>query len=73
MGVLIRLLIAAVTGRMDLAVAGLFGVGKSRAAAVVVIGMLIINPQTKIMVICKENSAARSFLQLIEGLEPPIQ
>ena len=35
----------------------------------VVIGM-IINPQTKILVICKENSAARSFLQLIESLEP---
>ena len=43
-GVLIALLMAAATGRMDLAVAGLFGAGKSRAAAVAVIGTLIINP-----------------------------
>ena len=70
-GVLIALILAAATGRMDLAVAGLFGAGKSRAAAVVVIGTLIINPQAKILVVCKENSAARSFLQLIESLEPP--
>ena len=60
-GVLIALLMAAATGRMDPAVAGLFGAGKSRAAAVVVIGTLV----------CKENSAARSFLQLIESLCPP--
>ena len=71
LGVLIALLVAAATGRMDLAVAGLFGAGRSRAAAVVVVGTLIINPRAKMMVICKENSAARSFLQLIESLDPP--
>ena len=54
-GVLIALLLAAATGRMDLAVAGLFGAGKSRAAAGAVIGTLIINPQAKILVVCKEN------------------
>ena len=36
--------IAAVTGRMDLGVARLFGAGKSRAAAVMLVGMLIANP-----------------------------
>ena len=34
-----------------------------------VIGTLLINPQAKILVVCKENSL-RSFLQLIESLEP---
>ena len=32
---------AGLTGRMDLCVAGLFGAGKSRAAAVMLVGMLI--------------------------------
>ena len=73
LGVLISLLLAAATGRLDLAIAGLFGAGKSRAAAVVLIAMPIVNPQVKLMVICKENSAARSFVQLIEGFKPPEQ
>ena len=34
---------AGLTGRMDLCVAGLFGVGKSRAAAVMMVGMLKAN------------------------------
>ena len=73
LGVLISLLLAAATGRLDLAIAGLFGAGKSRAAAVVLIAMPIVNPQVKLMVICKENSAARSFVQLIESLKQPEQ
>ena len=68
---LISLLLAAATGRLDLAIAGLFGAGKSRAAAVVLIAMLIVNPQVKLMVICQENSAARAFVQRIESLKPP--
>ena len=59
-GVLIALLMAVATDRLDLAVAGLFGASKSRAAAVAVIGTLIINPQAKILVVCKENSDRKS-------------
>ena len=58
------MLMAACTGRLDLSIAGLFGAGKSRAAAVLLIGMLIVNPDVKVLVICKENSAARFFVQL---------
>ena len=62
---------AALTGRMDLCVAGLFGAGKSRAAAVMLVGMLIANPDARILVVCKENAAWRSFLQLVDSLRPP--
>ena len=51
-------------GQIDLCVAGLFGAGKSRAAAVMLVGMLISCPSAKVLVVCKENAAARSFLQL---------
>ena len=63
--------LARLTGRIDLCVAGLFGAGKSRAAAVMLVGMLIATPSAKVLVVCKENSAARSFLQLVESLKPP--
>ena len=56
---------------MDLCVAGLFAAGKSSAAAVMLVGMLIANPHAKILVVRKENAAARSFLQLIDSLRPP--
>ena len=52
------MLMAACTGRLDLSIAGLFGAGKSRAAPVLLVGMLIVNPDVKVLVICKENSAA---------------
>ena len=65
------MLMAAYTGRLDLSIAGLFGAGKSRAAAVLLVGMLIVNPDVKVLVICKENSAARSFVQLLLSTSPP--
>ena len=45
--------------------------GKSRAAAVLLIGMLIVNSDVKVLVICKENNAARSFVQLLLSTSPP--
>ena len=33
--------------------------------------MLIVNPDVKVLVICKENSAARSFVQLLLSTSPP--
>ena len=45
--------------------------GKSRAAAVMMVGMLIASPSAKVLVVCKENAAARSFLQFVESLQPP--
>ena len=57
--------ILALTGHMDLDGIGLFRAGKSRATAIILVGILIANPQAKILVISKENAAVRSFLQLI--------
>ena len=62
---------AALTGGMDPCVAGLFGADKSRAAAVMLVGMLIANPEATILAVCKENAAAHSFLQLVDSLRPP--
>ena len=56
---------------MDLCVAGLFGAGKSRAAAVMMVGMLIADPSAKVLVVYKENAEARSFLQVVESVQPP--
>ena len=44
LGVATAMAMAAPTGRMDLGVAGLFGAGKSRAAALMLVAMLIANP-----------------------------
>ena len=41
LGVATAMAMAELTGRMDLCVAGLFGAGKSRAAAVMLVGMLM--------------------------------
>ena len=71
LGAITAMLMAAYTGRLDLSIAGLFGAGKSRAAAVLLVGMLIVNPDVKVLVICKENSAARSFVQLLLSTSPP--
>ena len=71
LGAITAMLMAAYMGRLDLSIAGLFGAGKSRAAAVLLVGMLIVNPDVKVLVICKENSAARSFVQLLLSTSPP--
>ena len=71
LGVATAMAMAGLTGRMDMCIAGLFGAGKSRAAAVMLVGMLIACPKAKVLVVCKENAAARSFLQLVESLKPP--
>ena len=47
LGVATAMAMAGLTGRMDLCVAGLFGAGKSRAAAVMLVGMLIACPSAK--------------------------
>ena len=54
---------AGLTGRMegDMCIAGLFGAGKSRAAAVMLVGMLIACPKAKVLVVCKENGSCSVF------------
>lgn len=49
------------TGRLDLVVAGLFGAGKTRAAAILILSLVAIGPTIHIAVVSKENIAARSI------------
>ena len=47
--------------RSDYGVAGVFGAGKTRAAAAMIVGLLVIDPDLKLMVSTKENAAAQAF------------
>ena len=55
------LLLAVLTGRTDLCVSGVFGAGKTRAAAALIAGLMVMDPSLNIMVMTKENTAAKAF------------
>ena len=46
-------------GRTGLPIGGVFGAGKTRSAAVLLAGLLVYDPSLKLMVVTKENVAAR--------------
>ena len=69
LAVVTALSIALATGRMDLAIAGLFGAGKTRAIAVLYASLLAVEPRLKLLVVCKENNAAQSMAQLMLSLD----
>lgn len=56
-------------GRLDLAIAGLGGAGKTRAAALIILALASIDPEVRIAVVSKEN-AARSTAHLITAFAP---
>ena len=62
------LVLAILTGRTDLCVSGVFGAGKTRAAAALIAGLMIIDPFLNLMVMTKENTAAKAFAdQYLKG------
>ena len=63
------------TGRTDLAIQGLFGAGKSRAVAMLMLALLCVDTerQMRMLLVAKENSATKSFAQLLHSLEPPVE
>lgn len=65
--------IAIITGRLDLAVQGLFGAGKSRAVAALFLAILCLDEseQIHLLLVAKENNATKSFASLIKHLDPP--
>jgi len=71
LGLITAISMALSTGRLDLAVAGLFGAGKTRAVAVLFLSLIAIDPDIRVAVICKENTAARSMASLMLSLNPP--
>ena len=58
-------------GRTDCPISGVFGAGKTRAAAAMIAGLVVMDPTLKIMVVTKENAAAHAFAKHIESLRLP--
>ena len=59
-------------GRTDCPISGVFGAGqKTRAAAAMIGGLLVMDPTLKVMVVTKENAAAHAFTKHVESLQLP--
>ena len=58
-------------GRTDCPISGVFGAGKSRAAAAMIAGLLVMDPTLKIMIVTKGNVAAQAFAPHFLRLELP--
>ena len=65
------LVLAILTGRTDLCVSGVFGAGKTRAAAALIGGLMIMDPSLNLMVMTKENTAAKAFTDHLLSLQLP--
>ena len=64
-------MLALVEGRTDLPLSGVFGAGKTRSAAILVVGLLVFEPNLKLMILTKENVAAQAFAEHIESFGLP--
>ena len=64
---------AIATGKLDLSIQGLFGAGKSRAAAILIAGLLALDPERRLryQLICKENTGTKSFIEVLIYLKLP--
>ena len=73
LGTLCAVTMALLTNRLDLCIQGLFGAGKSKSMAVLILALLELDVEDslKVFFICKENSGTRSFADLLLWLDPP--
>ena len=73
LGTLCAVTMALLTNRLDLCIQGLFGAGKSKSMAILILAFIEIDitDSLKILFICKENSGTRSFADLLLWLNPP--
>ena len=71
LAVLTALVESILEGRTDCPISGVFGAGKTRAAAAMIAGLLVMDPTLKVMVVTKENAAAHAFAKHIESLQLP--
>ena len=73
LGTLCAVTMALLTNRLDLCIQGLFGAGKSKSMAVLLLALLELDDteNMKILFLCKENSGTRSFADLLLWLQPP--
>ena len=73
LGTLCAVTMALRTNRLDLCIQGLFGAGKSKSMAILILALIEIDAtdSLKILFICKENSGTRSIADLLLWLDPP--
>ena len=73
LGTLCAVTMALLTNRLDLCIQGLFGAGKSKSMAVLILALLELDvtDSLKILFTRKENSGTRSFADLLLWLDPP--
>ena len=73
LGTLCAVTMALLTNRLDLCIQGLFGAGKSKSMAILILALLELHVEhrLKILFLCKENSGTRSFADLLQWLDPP--
>ena len=62
---------ALLEGKTDCPISGVFGAGKTRAAAAIIAGLITVDPSLKIMILTKENVASQAFAEHIIGLSLP--
>ena len=72
LGTLCAVTMALLTNRLDLCTQGLFGAGKSKSMAVLLLALLELDgaENLKILFLCKENSGTHSFADLLLWLQP---
>ena len=60
--------------RLDLCMQGLFGAGKSKSMAVLLLALLELDDdrKLKILFLCKRNTGTRAFAALLQWLDPPV-
>ena len=73
LGTLCAVTMALLTNRLGLCIQGLFGAGKSKSMAILILALIEIDvtDSLKILFICKENSGTRSFADLLLWLDSP--
>ena len=65
------MLLSLLEGKTDCPISGVFGAGKTRAAAAIIAGLITVDPSLKIMILTKENVASQAFAEHIIALSLP--
>ena len=71
LAVTVALLLAVLTDRSDLCIAGVFGAGKTRSLAVLLIAISCVLDDFAAVIVTKENVAAKALSDQICDLDPP--
>lgn len=68
---LAALILSLLEGKTGCPLSGVFGAGKTRAAAAIIAGLIAVDPTLKIMVLTKENVASHAFAEHVIRLNLP--